>query len=146
MAVVFKMEKDGKLKDGLLGFSWTSFFFSFFVPLIRKDIPAFIGVFIVTVGGNAIIKKLAINSLENDSSGGGILFFSLLLFIVSVVWCFMYNKIYTTKLLTEGWMPVDSEGIRLIEEAGLGSYLKNMNNYESDDNDDNDCEYIEIDE
>lgn len=37
MAVEVNLEKYGHRKKGFLGFSWTSFFFGFFVPIFRVD-------------------------------------------------------------------------------------------------------------
>ena len=37
MAIEVNLEKYGHRKKGFLGFSWTAFFFNFFVPLIRGD-------------------------------------------------------------------------------------------------------------
>ena len=44
MAIEVNLEKNGHRKKGFLGFSWTAFFFNFFVPLFRLD---FIGFFIL---------------------------------------------------------------------------------------------------
>lgn len=143
MAVVFQMEKDGELKDGLLGFSWTSFFFSFFVPLIRKDIPAFIGVLAVVIIGNVGMNAMAAKILNSyDPKIGGFMVVTLIFLIIGLVWCFKYNRMYTKKLLEQGWRPVNSEGVRLLKEAGLGSYLLDSNN----NDDSEEYEYIEVDD
>lgn len=140
MAVVFQMEKDGSIRDGLLGFSWTSFFFTPFVPLFRKDIPSFIGVlavgFVINIGQNVLLERM---SSSYDSELGGLMLFALIVTVIGLIWCSKYNKMYTRKLLEKGWRPVDSEGVRLLKEAGLGSYLMNLNN-------DDEYDYVEIDE
>ena len=42
MATTIQLEKNGALKKSYLGFSWTTFFFGFFVPLFRGDAMWFI--------------------------------------------------------------------------------------------------------
>ena len=36
MSVKIKLEKDGEVINGFTGFSWTTFFFGFWVPAFRK--------------------------------------------------------------------------------------------------------------
>jgi|GEM_PF-6137505 len=136
MAVVFEMERDGKKKDGLLGFSWTSLFFGFFVPLIRKDIPAFVGYLIFYVGSNIFLSIITIN----DRTGGMTLAVALIVLTAGLTWCFKYNKMYTTSLLRDGWRPVYAEGRDLLIEAGLGDYVADM------EEEDDEYEYIEVEE
>ena len=45
MAVKVKLEKDGFKKDAYVGFSWTTFFFGFWVPSFRLDLKGFLQFF-----------------------------------------------------------------------------------------------------
>ena len=74
--IVFKHKESGINKNGFVGYCWTYFFFGFFVPIFRGEIS--IGVFH--------------------------LIFSLLTFgLFQLVMPFLYNKQYSTRLLTNGW-------------------------------------------
>ena len=42
MAVEVNLEKYGHRKKGFIGFSWTAFFFNFFVPIFRLDFIGFL--------------------------------------------------------------------------------------------------------
>ena len=58
MAIKVKLEKDGFIKDGLVGYSWTSLFFNVWVPAFRLDFNGFIIFFIIMfinkLMGNAV--------------------------------------------------------------------------------------------
>lgn len=50
MAIKVRLEKEGQLKNAFVGFSWTTFFFGFWVPLFRgklKDFAYFLCFFFV---------------------------------------------------------------------------------------------------
>lgn len=75
------LKKNGVLKEVETGFSWTTLFFGFFVPLFRNDIKWFfvmICVSLLTCG-----------------------------LITTVTFPFFYNRVYLKSLLEEGWKSAD---------------------------------------
>ena len=75
----------GVVKVGRFGWSWTYFYFGFWVPLFRSEI------------GIAALHLL----------------FTLVTFgLFQPVWSFLYNKQQMTRLLTSGWEVDDSEEVR----------------------------------
>lgn len=86
MATAITLRKGDLIQKSYVGFSWTTFFFGFFVPLFRGDILWFI-VFLILDGAT----------------------FTL----VNLILCFLYNGIYTKNKLKEGFVPADtySEGV-----------------------------------
>ena len=52
MSVKFQVEKDGFSKNVFAGFSWTTFFFGFWVSIFRKDFKGFLtllGIFVINI-------------------------------------------------------------------------------------------------
>lgn len=85
-----KHEQSGMTKYGYYGFSWTYFFFGWFVPLFRGE--------------------LGVGALH--------LLFTIFTFgIWQLIVCFLYNKQYMTRMLTAGWTLVGNE--QEIKEAKL---------------------------
>ena len=77
-----KHNESGILKHCFVGYSWTYFFFGFFVPIFRGEIS--IGVFH--------------------------LIFSIVTFgVFQLIMPFLYNKQYSTRLLNSSWSLNDSE-------------------------------------
>ena len=74
--IYIKHQQSGMTKAGYYGFSWTYFFFGWFVPLFRGEL-----------GTGALHLLFTIATL------------GLWQFIV----CFLYNKQYMTRMLTSGW-------------------------------------------
>ncbi|NLH79524.1 MAG: hypothetical protein GX458_01595 [Phyllobacteriaceae bacterium] len=89
-SVRLKHPQTGLSRQGFYGFSWTSFFFGFFPALFRGDYMTFIGGFVIQIILGAFT-------------------FGLGAIIASIVWAFIYNKYYTTKLLERGYVFDDSE-------------------------------------
>jgi hypothetical protein len=91
----------GVQKTGLYGFSWTSLFFGGFPALFRGDVG--IGLGLIVVGAIA-----------------GVIGVGFGWFIVGVIWAFIYNKLYTTKLLDAGYKLADTPERNAAARAALG--------------------------
>ncbi len=91
--VMLKHPETGLVKKGFFGFSWTTFFFGGFPALFRGDI----------VLGFIVIL---INILTCGIAG--------------IIWAFMYNKSYTTKLIEKGYKFADNEGVVSLAKSALG--------------------------
>lgn len=85
-----KHRETGVTKTGYYGFSWTSLFFGFLPALFRGDYMTFIGGFVIQL------------ILAVFTAGIGAV-------IASIVWAFIFNKHYTTRLLERGYVFDDAE-------------------------------------
>ena len=91
--IVFKHKNSGINKNGFVGYCWTYFFFGFFVPIFRGEIS--IGIFH--------------------------LIFSLVTFgIFQLVMPFLYNKQFSTRLLTNGWDLNDTDERNELARLKIG--------------------------
>lgn len=100
-AVRLKHKDTGIPKTGFFGFSWTSLFFGFFPALFRGDYMTFIGGFAI---------QLILGAFT----------FGLGAIIASIVWAFIYNKYFTTKLLERGYVLDDDAGLVQAAKAAYG--------------------------
>ena len=80
--------ENGLRKTVKLGFSWTTFFFGFFPALFRGDLKWAAIMFII----------VAAVSVVTLGFGG---------WIASIVFSFIYNKIYIKELIEKGYRPAD---------------------------------------
>lgn len=95
-SVMIKHTASGLTKKGVYGFSWTYLFFGWFVPLFRGEL------------GIAALHVL----------------FSLLTFgLWQLVLCFLYNKQYMTRMLTNGWVLADTPQNNAKAAMALGVAL-----------------------
>jgi len=78
----------GLLKSGFYGFSWTFLFFGWFVPLFRGELMIALLHFTITV---------------------------ITIGLWQIIFAFLYNKQYTTRLLEKGYVLNDS--LEVNEEA-----------------------------
>lgn len=92
-AVPIKHEQSGMMKTGFHGFSWTYLFFGWFVPVFRGE--------------------LGVGALH-------LLFSIVTLGLWQLILCFLYNKQYMTRLLTNGWTLAGTEDKNLTARAALG--------------------------
>lgn len=97
MAKEVLLRRGDIIKTGFVGFSWTSFFFGFFVPLFRKDFKtAFI----------LVVISLLLGAFT--AGAGGLL--------INIIFAFGYNKYYTSNLLKVGFTSSDELTKKLLEQ------------------------------
>ncbi|WP_223822960.1 HrgC protein [Helicobacter pylori] len=92
VATTINLKKDNLIKKGFVGFSWTTLFFNFFVPIIRGDVKG------------AVIMLITAS-------------FTFGLF--NIVLAFIYNKQYTTRLLESGYEPADEYSRGILRSRGI---------------------------
>jgi hypothetical protein len=91
--ILLRNQKTGMVKKGFYGFSWTTFFFGGLPAIFRGDIA--IGLILV------ILQVLTLG-------------------VATLIWAFVYNKHYTTKLLEKDYVFADSEGAVALARMKLG--------------------------
>ncbi|MEI8244544.1 MAG: HrgC protein [Lentisphaerota bacterium] len=100
MLLIMEHPVTGIIKKAKTGFSWTFFFFTALVPLLRGDIKWFLLTIVIGL----------------CTFGIGIL-----------VLCFMYNRIYITGLLEKGYKVREVEGgTQADAAASLGIRLPSI--------------------
>jgi hypothetical protein len=91
--IKIKHQESGIDKSCFVGYAWTYFFFGFFVPIFRGEI---------------LIGVLH-------------LIFSIMTFgVFQIVMPFLYNKHYSTRLLTDGWELADTEENNDLAKIKIG--------------------------
>ena len=83
----------GMIKKGYVGFSWTYLFFGWWVPLLRGE--------------------LGIAALH-------LLFTCVTFGLWQFIMCFMYNKLYMTRMLEKGYVLKDSPELVDLARLKLG--------------------------
>ena len=116
MAIKVKLEKDGFIKDGFVGYSYTSALLDFWVPAFRLDFSAFVFFFGIYMLEKFLSEFFEIYSILNFYSiestwlfyilNAGVHFFSI---FIALFIAFFYNKYYTKKMLKEGWKPLEND-------------------------------------
>ena len=97
--------KRAVLENGVLrkeikfGFSWGAFFLGFIYPLIKGDYMV-AGISFVVIGVASMI-------------------FFPLIFVLSMVFGFLYNKMYVRRLIKQGWHPFTEEDAQILRMNGI---------------------------
>jgi hypothetical protein len=85
--------KNGLMKQGFYGFSWTYLFFGWFVPLFRGEL------------GVAALHLL----------------FTIVTFVFwQIIVCFLFNKQYMTRMIEKGYELNDDESVMNAARLKLG--------------------------
>ncbi|MGL5955240.1 MAG: HrgC protein [Brevinema sp.] len=130
MVIFLQNKRTGQIKKGILGFSWTTFFFGLFVPLLRGDLKMFIPFFLFYIAGYYIIGSYFMPYTYShidgifmfqmmDDFGIYSMFSSFFYFMVNIFGAFFYNKIYTQGLINRGFIPMSEESNVLLASKGI---------------------------
>ena len=121
MAIKVRLEKEGQLKNAFVGFSWTTFFFGFWVPLFRgklKDFAYFFMFFLCKIIIFAVLAKemFDIVYIEVEESKFEISYYIIVPFIlmtalypIDIFLAYTYNKYSTTNMFKEGFYLIEND-------------------------------------
>ena len=121
MSVKIKLEKNGCIKNAYTGFSWTLFFFGFWVPLFRlklKDFFMFLLFFAVKIFAFYLLFKevynigysiMVLKKMEISYYILTPITLLLVAFNLNIWLAFFYNKYYTTNLLIDGFYTLEND-------------------------------------
>lgn len=121
MAIKVRLEKEGQLKNAFVGFSWTTFFFGFWVPLFRgklKDFAYFFMFFLCKIIIFAVLAKemfdivyIGVEESKFEISYYIIVPFILMtaLYPIDIFLAFSYNKYSTTNMFKEGFYLIEND-------------------------------------
>ena len=100
--ILLRNEATGLSKNGFIGFSWTTLFFSFWPPLFRGDLVTF---------AILLFVQLAL----------GFFTFGIGALVAGIAWAFIYNGYYTRRLIEKGYRITGSgsNDIRAREKFGI---------------------------
>ena len=144
MSLKFQLKKDAYIKKGAVGFSYTTYFWEFFVPIFRGDGKGFLIFLIARIlllspgylikyffrnfifNPNSLLTKILTPLLDIKYKYLVIcyyLFLGLLLIITTLIWLYIgnwYNKNYTIRLLNKGYSPLENDDYALALLKGYG--------------------------
>ena len=147
MSVKFQLKKDAYMKKGAVGFSYTTYFWGFFVPIFRGDGKGLLMLLIARIlllspgylinyffrnfifNPNSLLTKILTPLLDIKYKYIVIcyyLFLGLILIIATLMWLYIgnwYNKNYTVRLLNKGYSPLENDDYALALLKGYG-YLE----------------------
>ena len=121
MAIKVRLEKEGQLKNAFVGFSWTTFFFGFWVPLLRgklKDFAYFFMFFLCKIIIFAVLAKemfdivyIGVEESKFEISYYIIVPFILMtaLYPIDVFLAYTYNKYSITNMFKEGFYLIEND-------------------------------------
>ena len=121
MSVKIKLVKNGEVINGFTGFSWTTFFFGFWVPAFRKKSKGFglfflffiikiIILYTLSKQNNEIELNLLIHGTFEPSYGMITpVVLAAAIYPLETWIAYFYNNYYTNNLLAEGYRPIEND-------------------------------------
>ena len=112
MAIKVRLEKEGQLKNAFVGFSWTTFFFGFWVPLFRGKLKDCKIIILAVLAKEMFdIVYIGIEESKFEISYYIIVPFILMtaLYPIDIFLAYSYNKYYTTNMFKEGFYLIEND-------------------------------------
>ena len=106
MSVKVKLEKNGYIKNGFTGFSWTTIFFGFWVPLFRLKLKDFL-MFFIFFGFKIFTFYLFFLQMSKNIYFQFYSSYTALIPLILIA--YYYNKYYTENLLADGFRTMDGD-------------------------------------
>lgn len=98
--ITLKNKSTGMIKECVTGYSWTTFFFGVFVPLLRGDLKWAIILFIITI----LVAACTL--------GFGVMF-------VGPIFAYFYNKIFIKSMVEKGFSYADDAAKNYLVRNGI---------------------------
>lgn len=112
MSAKFQVEKDGFTKNAFAGFSWTTWFFNFFVPIFRADLKGFLSLL------GIVILQIIVAFILSGSFLGSML--GLIYWALGIYIAFWYNKNHFSRLLAQGYRVLENDEYSNAVAKGYG--------------------------
>ena len=121
MSIKVRLENDSYLENAYVGFSWTIFFFGFWVPLFRKkfkDFTYFFIFFICKILVLAVYTKELYKIIYTSVREGRLevsyyimvpFILIMAIYTIDIFLAYAYNKYFTTKMFEEGFYLVEKD-------------------------------------
>ncbi|MGL4367293.1 MAG: hypothetical protein ACRCTQ_03275 [Brevinemataceae bacterium] len=125
MLVYLRNPKNNSIRPGIIGLSWTTFFFGLLVTLWRRDWKTFLFFSVIYLASFyfvpiTIIQSPGSFSWSFEESGSFYVWFSMIYyFVVNILGFLFYNRIFTQGLLNQGYLPISQETEQILLHKGF---------------------------
>ena len=116
--VIIKHRESGMMKNGVYGFSWTFLLFGFWVPLFRGEL-LFATLFFFLTYVSYFLMGFADAIFIEEEPWWGLGVSLILLWGWQIIFAFLYNKQYMTRMFEKGWELADSDARNYEARAAL---------------------------
>jgi len=107
------VKEEGDIRISKVGFSYTTFLFSFLVPIFRGDWYNLLCMLGVNLGVVLGLYSIHFSSMQTFN-----IVTSVLQFALSFVWGYLYNLMYFRHLFNRGYKPATQRSKDLLTSSG----------------------------
>ncbi|MFC6253118.1 hypothetical protein ACFP1H_00630 [Secundilactobacillus hailunensis] len=107
------VKEEGDIRISKVGFSYTTFLFSFLVPIFRGDWYNLLCMLGVNLGVVLGLYSIHFSSIQTFN-----IVTSVLQFALSFVWGYLYNLMYFRHLFNRGYKPATQRSKDLLTSSG----------------------------